>query len=191
MATWSKKQSKKLIQILAPFLVLAALISGALYSIKAQFPNHEHAQPTVDIRRNQTLPDIQLTQLNGHALHLSDFNAKILMITFWASWCEACMSEMPSLVKLRQTFYEKGFEILGVNLDENPESVAPQMIKQFNIQFPILKDENNIVSELFDVRAIPLTIVLDRSRRIIKIVDGEQNWNSPSIHKQMTQWLSE
>ena len=68
--------------------------------------------------------------------------------------------------------------------------MAPKVAKQFGIQFPIFKDPENRVAELFDVRAIPLTVIINKERQILLIKDGEQDWNSSKFRSQLENWLN-
>ena len=112
------------------------------------------------------------------------------MINFWATWCEACMEEMPSLVALREQYAPKGFEILGVNVDENPAQSAPDAVKNMGIKFPIFTDKSNALAELFDVHAIPLTVIIDKSRKILLVEPGGRDWNTEDMQQLMQKWLN-
>ncbi len=190
MTTSRKSKHKSLLKISIPLAVLLLAVIGTLYTIKAQFSHIDTSIERAEIEIDKILPDMTLFHLNGTVSRLSEINAKILMVTFWATWCEACMIEMPSIVQLRNKFKDQGFEVLGINLDENSEVVVPRTVKQFKIEFPIFKDQDGKTSEFFDVRAIPLTVIFDRHRKVLYIKDGEFNWNSPTMQGQLERWLA-
>ena len=120
---------------------------------------------------------------------LSDIKAKVILVNFWATWCEACMVEMPSIVQLRNEYKDKGFEVVGVNLDENFEAVVPKATKELGITFPVFSDVEGKITDYFDVHAIPLTVILGAGRKILFIENGDRNWNDQDIHHQLEQWL--
>ena len=100
------------------------------------------------------------------------------------------MEEMPSIVQLRDAYKDKGFEVVGVNLDENSATVVPKAIKQLKIQFPIFQDPENKIAEYFDVHAIPLSVMLNKDRKILYIENGERNWNDQESRTQLEKWLA-
>src|SRR5688572_1298378 len=120
MTTSRSKQSNPVWKVLIPVGVLLTLILGALMLIRLQVSQTPGGADGVEIRQGNRLPDFTLTYLNGTTTPVSKISAKVMMINFWATWCEACMEEMPSIVKLRNTYQSRGFEVLGVNLDEDP-----------------------------------------------------------------------
>ncbi len=184
------RNSSTLGKVFLPIFIILILVIGSLYLIKSQIPHSQKAGAPIEIQVGNTLPDFTLTLLDGSQVKISDIHSKVFLINFWATWCEACMSEMPSLVQLRNTFVSRGFEVLAINLDESPEGVVPKTIRQFKMEFPVYKDSEGHVAELFDVHAIPLTVIIDDHRKILFVKDGEENWNGPLFHSQLQKWLS-
>ena len=191
MATQRTLSDLKLSRILIPVFLFLFLTLGALYFLRT-FKSSPQKDPygRISIQKGAHLPDFEITGFDGHKLLLSKINSKILLINFWASWCESCMHEMPSLVKLRDTFHTQGLEILGINLDEHPETIISKTKQAFDMKFPIFTDEEGKLSDLFDVHAIPLTVVINHEREILLIYDGEKNWFSPAMQAQTKEWLS-
>jgi thiol-disulfide isomerase/thioredoxin len=83
------------------------------------------------------------------------------MINFWATWCGPCRQEMPHLEALHQRYSGLGFTILGVNVEED-SSLSGKFLAETPVTFPILFDPSNGVSELYDVVAMPSTVIVDR-----------------------------
>jgi hypothetical protein len=101
------------------------------------------------------------------------------------------MEEMPSLVKLHDTYREKGLEIYGVNLDDDPARAIATTTQEFGIHFANFIDKDGTLGDAFDVRAIPLTITMDSSRRILEIKSGDRDWMSPEYLKKPDAWLAQ
>ena len=179
-------------KVFIPIVVILVLIVGALMAVKASV--HKEAslatQP-VELIEGAELANIELVKIDGGKVHLSDLPHKVMMINFWATWCEACMEEMPSLVSLRDEYASKGFEILGINVDENPQQAAPSVVKKMGIKFPIYTDKSNALAEMFDVHAIPLTIVIDKNRKILQVEAGGRDWNTEDMHQLMEKWIKD
>ena len=100
---------------------------------------------------------------SGEKVNLSDYKGKVTIIDFWASWCKPCKEGFPFLVELYDNYSEKGFEVLGVNLDEevaNMNMFLKKMDK--NIKFKIISDPDSKIGNLYNVEAIPSTFILDK-----------------------------
>jgi thiol-disulfide isomerase/thioredoxin len=107
-------------------------------------------------------PDFTLKSNSGQNLKLSEMRGQVVMINFWASWCAPCRQEMPLLDGLHQRYEPLGFTVLGVNVEED-SSKADSLLKQIPVTFPILYDNRNSVSKLYDVKAMPTTVLVDRN----------------------------
>ena len=192
----SKKQpASRLSQfsrLLIPIVVILLAVTAGLYWIKHNLVTSQRSEDSVAIKEGTVLPDFKLTTLGGKEKRISDIKAKLILINFWATWCESCIEEMPSIVKLREAYHDKGFEVVGVNVDENPESIVPKVMENFRIKFPIFKDDvDGSVAKLFDVHAIPLSVIINEQRKILFAQDGGQNWNSKAVQNQVERWLSQ
>jgi thiol-disulfide isomerase/thioredoxin len=174
-------------------VIVAAAVGGLLF-IKSQVrnPMHPEGEAPPEIAVGATLPDFELVPLGGgQPVASSRLGARVILVNFWATWCEACMIEMPSIEKLRAAYRSRGFEVVAVNVDENPDAVVPRVIKQLGLSFPIYVDKDARLAELFDVHAIPLTVILDnRTRKILFIESGERDWNGADIRSRLDSWLS-
>lgn len=112
--------------------------------------------------------EFTLNNLQGKATSLSSFRGKKVMLNFWATWCGPCRIEIPAMVKLYDEYQSKGFEIVAINLREDPSKVSV-FVEQYKMRFPILLDVDARVSEAYFVRGIPTSVFLD-DRGIIKAV---------------------
>ncbi len=106
-------------------------------------------------------PDFTLPDSQGNPMSLKDFRGEVVMINFWASWCIPCRQEMPFLEKLYQRYKDLGFTIIGINVEEDTQ-MAHAMLKKIPVSFPILFDQKNDVSKLYQVSGMPTTILIDK-----------------------------
>jgi peroxiredoxin len=104
--------------------------------------------------------DFRLKDLTGQELSLRDLRGKNVMLNFWATWCGPCRFEIPHMVELYSELEGQGFEILAVNLREDPESVK-RFVAEYEMTFPVLLDERGKVAASYFVRGIPTSIFLD------------------------------
>jgi peroxiredoxin len=110
-------------------------------------------------------PDFTLKSASGENIRLSELRGQVVMINFWASWCGPCRQEMPLLDELHARYSPMGFTMLGVNVEEDA-SKARALLDDLPVDFPILFDSNNEVSRVYDVVAMPSTVLVDRDGNI-------------------------
>jgi thiol-disulfide isomerase/thioredoxin len=106
-------------------------------------------------------PDFTLASKAGGNVRLQEQLGNVVLINFWASWCGPCREELPYLEELQQEYADLGFTILAVNVDEDP-SKADILLNDIAVSFPVLFDVNDDVSKLYDVQAMPTTVIVDR-----------------------------
>jgi peroxiredoxin len=119
----------------------------------------------------QPAPDFALKSSTGENLRLSEYRGDVVMINFWATWCGPCRQEMPLLDQLYSRYQRVGFSLLGVNIDDD-SSRAMDMIRELGVSFPVLFDSRKEVSKLYDVDAMPVTVLVDREGNVRHIHKG-------------------
>ncbi|MDJ0749749.1 MAG: TlpA disulfide reductase family protein [Woeseiaceae bacterium] len=119
----------------------------------------------------QTAPDFALKSSTGENMRLSEHRGDVVMVNFWATWCGPCRQEMPLLDELYQRYSRVGFNLLGVNIDDDSRR-AMQMIDELGVNFPVLFDASKQVSELYDVDAMPVTVIIDREGTVRYVHQG-------------------
>lgn len=113
----------------------------------------------------QAAPDFALKTATGENLRLSEYRGDVVMINFWATWCGPCRQEMPLLDDLYNRYKRVGFNLLGVNIDDDSDK-AMRMIRELGVTFPVLFDARKEVSKLYEVDAMPVTVLIDREGQI-------------------------
>ncbi len=118
-------------------------------------------------------PGFALESRDGSVVSLDELRGDVVMVNFWATWCGPCREEMPHLEALYQRYGDLGFTLLGVNVEED-SSGADEFLAETPVSFPILFDPGNEVSALYDVVAMPSTVMIDRSGNMRFIHHGYQ-----------------
>jgi peroxiredoxin len=116
-------------------------------------------------------PNFTLQSQTGETVSLADFRGDVVMINFWATWCGPCRKEMPHLEALHQRYSSLGFTLLGVNVEDNPKG-AEKYLEETPVSFEILFDPANKVTALYDVVAMPSTVMVDRNGNMRYIHHG-------------------
>ncbi|MHC5073190.1 MAG: peroxiredoxin family protein [Planctomycetota bacterium] len=122
------------------------------------------AQSTaMKVKIGQKAPDFTLQNLDGDEVTLSDyFGKKVVMLEFWATWCNICKKEIPTLVKNYNTYKDKGFEILAITLQSGDDEEVREIVEKFNIPYPILMDERlKVATKVYGLAGpIPLKVII-------------------------------
>lgn len=103
-----------------------------------------------------------LKSRTGKNIKLSELRGEVVMLNFWASWCGPCRKEMPLLEKIHKKYKKLGFTLLGVNVEQDTRA-AKRYLKDVKVSFPVLFDPANKTSKLYNVSAMPTTILIDRN----------------------------
>ena len=121
------------------------------------------------------VPEFALTDLDGKAWSLSSLKGRPVMLNFWATWCQPCRAEMPSL-ELLQTRHERaGLTILAVNYKEPPDKIH-QFLQTLPFSLPILLDPDGDATSNWTPRVFPTTILIGRDGLPRQSVIGELDW---------------
>lgn len=118
-------------------------------------------------------PNFSLPTQSGKTVSLADLKGNVVMVNFWATWCGPCREEMPKLEALYERYHDLGFTLLGVNVEQDSSGVA-KFLQQTPVSFKILLDTQNNVSKLYNVVAMPSTVLIDRKGNVRYVHHGYQ-----------------
>ena len=131
----------------------------------------------IKIRHSPNPVDFRLPDLNGIRVDLSDFRGKIVFLNFWATWCPTCVTEMPSMEKLHQKLRNKDFAMVTISIQDSAPQVKDFYVKN-KLTFTALLDSTGEIGAGFGLRAIPTTLILDKTGQAIGIAMGPREWDS-------------
>ncbi|MGE0098570.1 MAG: TlpA family protein disulfide reductase [Hydrogenophaga sp.] len=162
MNTWSRRQC------------LGALGAAVLLpAAHAQAPAHQRsAWP-----RGEATPALQTLDLQGQAVRLSDFKGRAVLLNFWASWCEPCRAEMPTLQGLPPLMGEDRLAVIALNFKEPPQRVQ-RFMAQTSLSLPVWLDPQGDHARAWGVRVFPTTVLIARDGLARERVRGEVDWSS-------------
>lgn len=124
-------------------------------------------------KENMLAPNFTGKTSEGKEIKLSDYAGKVVLIDFWASWCPPCREEMPELIKFYKAHKNDKFEIIAVNIDNDSKNMQSFIDKLFpKPDFTIVSDIEKQIPELFNIKAMPTTIFIDKKGKIRFRHDG-------------------
>jgi thiol-disulfide isomerase/thioredoxin len=116
-------------------------------------------------------PPIDLDMLDGKKFRLADYQGKVLILDFWASWCGPCLQTMPQVDAVAREFADRGVRLVGINLEEPPERVK-SALERLKLEMPVALDRNGRVAERYGATAIPQTVIIDGEGNVVRLFVG-------------------
>jgi thiol-disulfide isomerase/thioredoxin len=129
-------------------------------------------------------PPLELTDLQGKKHSLADYRGKVVLVNFWATWCEPCREEMPSIERLRVSLAGRPFVVLAVNLAE-PESRITKFLDTVPVGFPILLDRDTKTTRAWQAKVLPATYIVGPDGAIRYRHLGDLDWSKPEVRQQI------
>lgn len=126
--------------------------------------------PKVDFQA----PDFSLSALDGRPVSLSDWRGQVVLINFWATWCDPCRTEMPEIQAAYQAYRNRNFVVLPINVKEDEQAVA-QFAEAFHLTMPVLLDHDGSTARRYRVRGLPTSFLVDPEGVIRAIKVGEMS----------------
>jgi thiol-disulfide isomerase/thioredoxin len=133
-----------------------------------------------DYKGKLKYPTIDLKNMRGVRKKLADLKGKIVLVSFWASWCPPCIREIPSMNKLYADMDKKKFEILAVNVGENKTAIK-KFLKRHKIDFPVLLDTEKKFYLDWKVYVVPSNYLIDKNGKLIAGSVGAIDWQSKEV----------
>ncbi len=132
-----------------------------------------------------------LRDLDGKLTSLADFEGKVVLLNFWATWCANCRKEMPAMERLYQSLRAEGFEIVAISVDQVSTEKVKAFAEELKLTFPVLHDRDSIISNLYSNPGVPVSYLIDREGRIVYRVLGEYDWYSSEARNTVQALLEE
>jgi len=112
-------------------------------------------------------PDFTLETGKGSAVTLSKLQGKVVLVNFWATWCGPCRAEIPGFLEVYKEYKSKGFEIVGISLDQDGWKKVIPFVERFKIDYPIVMGNLKVVEAYGNFNAIPTSFLVDKKGNIV------------------------
>jgi thiol-disulfide isomerase/thioredoxin len=162
----------------------AALLAGALLL----GPAAGLAQDVLSPWQGGPTPALKLKDLEGREHALESNHGKVVLVNFWATWCEPCKNEMPSIERLRQSLAKRPFAVLAVNLAE-PDARVRAFLAKVPLGFPVLMDRDAAAAKAWKARMLPATFIVDADGRVRYSHIGDLDWSREPVRRQIAALL--
>jgi thiol-disulfide isomerase/thioredoxin len=171
---------KKVSVILA---IVVAIVIGTYFADKAtriSAKNRPIGEP-IPAGDDKPAPDLTLKDIDGKDVSLAQYKGKVVLVNFWATWCDPCREEIPWLINMQAKYGAKGFTVLGVAMDEEGKSVvAPYVAKEkFDVNgkptamtYPILLGNDAAAEKFGGLFGYPTSVLISRDGKQIKRITG-------------------
>lgn len=155
-------------------VLVGAVLLGAVLALLWGEPG------TDPVGAGQPAPTFTLDRLGGDApMDLASLRGRVVLLNFWATWCQPCEAEMPAMERLHDALADADFSLLAVSVDEDPV-VVQAFRDRLGLSFPILLDPRKQVSTAYQTYRYPETFLIDRDGRIVARYVGPRDWDTPA-----------
>ena len=155
-------------RLLATMMIGAGLIAiGLMFFmlLSSNQPASTQDFSAVPTKVDYAAPDLDLVDLAGNPVSLSDYLGSVVLINLWATWCPPCKEEMPTLEAFYEKYKDQGFVLLALDQEETREVVEP-FVKEFGLTFPVWLDIDYLAQREFKTMNLPSSYVVDRSGQV-------------------------
>ncbi len=175
---------------------MKAIIQGAVcvvVIVLIAFFSYQHFSPGLSVNRpsdsiqvlkrleTDGMPSFEAAKLDGSLFKSSEISGKVMIVNFWASWCNPCVTEYPSLLKLVQN-YKGEVVLLAISMDDEKKDID-NFLKAFGydkVSVQILRDTDKKISELFGVQKLPESFLFGKNGKLIRKIVGVEDWYNPN-----------
>ena len=162
-----------------PLLVLglaAVGLAGCNQHSASPFPPKEAGVAAEEI--GSQLPDFSLKDLQGREISSTDLRGKVVLIDFWATWCQPCKREMPGYQKLVDRYGSRGFAVVGFKFDTMADLEDPTLFaKKMGVRYPLAVAADDLKQKFGGIEGLPTTMIYDRQGILRKKVVGFEYTN--------------
>lgn len=156
------------------FAVIVVVVAGLL--LMARYQGRAPALPRAHTAasKGQNAPDFVLTDLQGHAVKLSDLRGKAVVLNFWATWCPPCKEEIPWFVDLQKRYGAQGLQVIGISMDDDGDQKnVVRFVSENSVNYPILLGKEKVAEQYGGIDYLPTTFYIDRNGVVIERVFGQ------------------
>ena len=172
-------------------LVLLIMASGVTAEGKEDTPERIQLGEFIPVSPPLPAPPISFVDLAGNTVSLSDFTGKMVLVNLWATWCEPCLREMPSLGRMQSRLGDK-ITVVAVSEDRGGSKAVEPFIGKLGLKsIKTYLDPKSTAERAFKVHGLPTSFLIDRQGRILGRVEGAAEWDAPKLLETLKSFLND
>jgi len=191
--TKTKNQSKPWYVDFRFFLLLFAVLF--VFLLMSIFGRSHSAGPGGGLGMFATgkeAPDIEVVDLDGQKVKLSQFKGKVIFLNFWATWCSPCRKEVPTIQSLYKKYLNNpDFMVFAVSCDAEGAKEVGKYVRSKAVTFPVFLDPEMKAAAIYGIAGFPETFLIDRNGKIAQKFVGPRQWDDPRFRKMIDELLAE
>lgn len=162
---------RRLAGLIAPLVLWAACVSA-----------HAQGYDLAPWPAAQARPELTGTDLQGQRWRWADLRGRAVLLNFWASWCEPCRAEMPSLQTLAEHYGSDRLVVLAVNVKESNATIE-RYVQRSGLNLPVLPDADGAMTRQWGVKVFPTTVLVGADGRVRAVLRGELDWTGQAAQR--------
>jgi cytochrome c biogenesis protein CcmG/thiol:disulfide interchange protein DsbE len=164
--------------------------TSQLQYISATADSQKSSRPGLTTKRaTGSEVDFELRDLSGKSIKLSDYRGKVVLVNFWATWCGPCEFEIPVFVKMKRRYQKRGFEVIGISMDDGAVEQIEEFVRQHNINYPVVMPGEAKLDAFGKISSLPTSFLVNRHGRIHSRHQGLLSLNK--IEKEVPKLLAQ
>lgn len=141
-------------------------------------------------RTGQAAPDFKVISTTGQTISQENYRGYVLILDFFATWCQPCRQSIPHLVEMNRKFGKQGLQILGLSVDEEGERAVKTFIDEFRVNYPLALAGDTTTAD-FGVRSVPVMFLIDKKGKIVEVYRGYTDDRARSLEQSIKRLLAE
>jgi cytochrome c biogenesis protein CcmG/thiol:disulfide interchange protein DsbE len=152
--------------------ILSTALALGLFAAGCGGPASVKAASLKPEKERKSAPDFTLKDADGKVVHLSDYRGKVVILDFWATWCGPCRIEIPWFMELQRRNKDRGFEVLGVAMDDEGWEVVKPFLADLGVNYRVMVGDDLTAQMYGGVDALPTTFLIDKAGKIAAVHVG-------------------
>ena len=173
------------------FIVATILLAASTFGSAARADDADQLKlgEFIPAASSQPAPEFSATDLAGNPLALGDLKGKFVLLNLWATWCQPCIKEMPSLLDLQDKL-GSALTIVAVSEDRGGEVIVKLFVDKLGLdKLKVGLDPKNTAAHAFDVHGLPSSFLIDPNGKVLGRVEGAADWSSDKLRATIAKFL--
>jgi peroxiredoxin len=165
------------------------LIRILLFALAASFlaiPGQVDAAP----RTGQPAPNFKVTSTSGQTISQENYRGHVLIVDFFATWCQPCRLSIPHLVEMNRKYGKQGLQVLGLSVDEDGERGVKAFADEFHVNYPLALAGDAATAD-FGIRSVPIMFLIDKKGRVAEVFRGYTSDSARTLEASIKRLLAE